>query len=50
LVTVSADGPEHDTVRYLTAPFDGIDMADDFALHSVMLDWPRFWTSGGPPT
>jgi superfamily II DNA or RNA helicase len=39
-----------DEVRYVFAPFDGIDIADDFALHSVTLRWPDFWRRGGSPS
>ena len=46
LVEVSDEG---DDVRYVTTPFDGIDIAEDFSLHSVTLDWPAFWQRGGSP-
>ena len=45
LVSVGA-GTE---VRYVTAPFDGIDITENFGLHSVILDWASFWEQGGPP-
>jgi hypothetical protein len=38
-----------DEVRYVTAPFDGIDIAEDFSLHSVTLDWGAFWQRGVAP-
>lgn len=43
-------GPAADEVRYVTNPFEGIDIAEDFALHSVTLRWPDFWRRGGPPS
>jgi hypothetical protein len=49
LVTVSPDGPEHDAVRYVVDAFDGLTITDDFALHSVVLDWARFWRRAGAP-
>jgi superfamily II DNA or RNA helicase len=49
LVTVSTDGPDADKISYVTDPFDGLDIAEDFALHSVVLDWRAFWRLGGPP-
>ena len=33
----------------MTAPFDGIDIAEDFSLHSVTLDWAAFWQRGVAP-
>ena len=38
-----------DEVRYVTAPFDGIDIAEDFSLHSVTLDWAAYWQLGVSP-
>ena len=52
LVRVSSAGdagPIADEVRYVTAPFDGIDIAEDFSLHSVILDWAAFWQRGVSP-
>ena len=46
LVEVSDRG---DDVRYVTAPFDGIDIAEDFRLHSITLDWSAYWQSGSAP-
>jgi superfamily II DNA or RNA helicase len=43
-------GAATDEVRYVTRPFEGIDIAEDFALHSVTLRWPDFWRRGGPPS
>lgn len=49
LVRVEPSDPEDDDVCYLTTPFTGIDLADDFALHSVTLDWSKFWAQGNRP-
>jgi len=49
LVDLAVRGPDHDEVRYLPRPFNGIDIAEDFALYSVTLDWPRFWADGCEP-
>ena len=43
-------GVATDEVRYVTEPFDGIDIADDFSLHSVTLRWPDFWRRGVSPS
>jgi hypothetical protein len=42
-------GAATEDVRYVIAPFDGIDIAEDFGLHSVTLRWPTFWKVGGAP-
>jgi len=49
LVMVDNASEADDEVRYVTTPFDGIDIADDFRLHSVALDWAAFWRLGGSP-
>jgi superfamily II DNA or RNA helicase len=49
LVAVGEPAEADDEVRYVTAPFDGIDIADDYNLHSVTLDWAAFWRLGGSP-
>jgi superfamily II DNA or RNA helicase len=42
-------GAATEDVRYVIAPFGGIDIAEDFGLHSVTLRWPVFWELGGAP-
>jgi hypothetical protein len=42
-------GAASEDVRYVTTPFGGIDIAEDFGLHSVILRWPVFWELGGAP-
>jgi superfamily II DNA or RNA helicase len=37
-------------VRYLATPFEGIDIAENFGLHSVTLDWKALWRQGRPPS
>ena len=44
-----AVGDATDEVRYVTTPFEGIDIAHDFRLHSVILDWAAFWRLGSSP-
>jgi hypothetical protein len=48
-VAVSKAADADDEVRHVTAPFDGIDVAEDFALHSITLRWPDYWRLGGSP-
>jgi superfamily II DNA or RNA helicase len=42
-------GVATEDVRYVITPFGGIDIAEDFGLHSVTLRWPVFWELGGVP-
>ncbi len=49
LVAVGKAAEADDEVRYVTTPFDGIDIAEDFSLHSVTLDWAAFWQLGVSP-
>jgi len=42
-------GPASEDVRYVIKPFGGIDIAEDFGLHSVSLRWRVFWELGGAP-
>ncbi|MFD0206564.1 MULTISPECIES: helicase-related protein [Saccharothrix] len=48
LVTVSRIGPEHDRVRYLAAPFAGVDFGD-LAATGMRADWAKTWTAGTTP-
>jgi hypothetical protein len=43
-------GATTEDVRYVSAPFGGIDIAEDFGLHSVILRWRIFWELGGVPS
>ena len=42
-------GAATEDVRYVVEPFGGIDIAEDFGLHSVTLRWHVFWELGGAP-
>ncbi|MEV0403012.1 helicase-related protein [Actinoallomurus sp. NPDC050550] len=48
LVTVSPAGPEHDQVRYVAAPFTGVDFGD-LAATGIRASWPKTWTVGTAP-
>jgi superfamily II DNA or RNA helicase len=49
LVEVSAEGANHDTVRYLRHPFTG-DEQTYFDMTSVNFTWGRLWERSSPPT
>ena len=42
-------GAATEDVRYVITPFDGIDIAEDFGLHSVTLRWPASGSWAGSP-
>jgi hypothetical protein len=48
LVTVSKRGPAHDQVRYVAAPFTGIDFGD-LSATGVRADWSKTWATGAEP-
>ena len=48
LVRVSPEGPEHDTVRYVTRPFDS-SMGVDFKTDKFVQNWARTWADGHDP-
>ena len=48
LVTVSPHGPEHDQVRYVAAPFTGVDFGD-FAATGIRASWSKTWAAGTAP-
>lgn len=49
LVEVSADGPDHDTVRYLNQPY-GPDLRLPFDTTATTLGWHAYWHRAQPPT
>ena len=48
LVTVSKAGPEYDQVRYVAAPFTGVDFGD-LAATGIRASWSKTWTAGTAP-
>jgi len=48
LVAVHPDGPQGDEVRYLTAPFAGVEFGD-LKVTSIAPAWRDSWERGGPP-
>ncbi len=48
LVEVSADGPEHDQLRYLSEHFRNISLGD-LAATDVRLNWSKTWAKGTAP-
>ncbi|MEJ2854898.1 MULTISPECIES: helicase-related protein [unclassified Saccharothrix] len=48
LVTVSRRGPEHDEVRYVSAPFKGVDFGS-LAATGLRADWRRTWGAATAP-
>jgi superfamily II DNA or RNA helicase len=48
LVSVSPDGPESDTVRYIVDPFRDM-LFGDFAATGVLGNWKTEWERGGDP-
>lgn len=48
LVAVSERGPEHDRVRYVAAPFTGVDFGD-LSATGVRADWSKTWDAGTAP-
>ena len=51
LVRVSASGPQHDEVRYISNAFEGVEPAwlTDFDVVSQNLSWNDWWARGGKP-
>lgn len=47
LVRVSADGPEHDQLRYLTGAFDHVEPSD--TTRSLNEEWRDYWNRGANP-
>lgn len=48
LVTVSPVGPAYDQVRYVAAPFTGVDFGD-LAATGIRASWPKIWAAGTAP-
>ncbi|NLS10717.1 DUF3883 domain-containing protein [Nesterenkonia sp. MY13] len=47
LVEVSADGPQHDRLRYVLDAFNHFEPAA--TTRSINEEWQDYWTKGGPP-
>jgi hypothetical protein len=48
LVSVSKAGPAHDQVRYLDAPFAGVEFGD-LAATGIRANWTKMWNAGAAP-
>jgi hypothetical protein len=48
LVSVSKAGPAHDQVRYLNAPFAGVEFGD-LAATGIRASWTKMWNAGAAP-